>query len=126
MLKKKFFGFVSGNWRKPRDPCGRVRQGLMVASEDFLTIQQLADSGERAWRLNPVETARRLGIEELGFKATDVFRFESYRLDYGSGLNRAQVKAQHGPCLFLIELYQPVRRGTTGIWAVESVTLVNE
>ncbi|MCI1694532.1 hypothetical protein [Aneurinibacillus aneurinilyticus] len=126
MLKKKLFRFGAGNWRKPRDPCGGVRQGHVSVSEDFLAIQQLADRGAKPWRLNPVETARKVGIEELGFDVADVFRFESYRLDYDSGLNRAQVKAQHGSCLFLIELYQPVRRGTTGIWAVESVTLLNE
>ncbi|MED0675538.1 hypothetical protein ABEV55_02095 [Aneurinibacillus thermoaerophilus] len=115
-----------GRRQQQQDPCMGVKQGQVSISEDFLMIQQLADNGENPWRLNPVQTARQIGIEKLGFAPTDVFRFQRYDMDYSLGLNYALVQAQHGPCLFLIELCQPVRQGSTGIWAVERVAIVND
>jgi hypothetical protein len=112
--------------RRQQGTCDEVKQGHAAVPEDFLAIQQFVDNGGNPWRLNPVETARRVGVANLGFSPADIFHFESYYVDYDSGLNHALVRAQHGPCQFLIELYQPVRQGSPGIWAVESVTLVDQ
>lgn len=108
--------------RKWREACAEIKTGHVAVPEDFLSIQQFVDRGGNPWRLNPVETARRVGVAHLGFTINDTFTFQSYYVDFGSGLNHALVRATHGPCHFVIDLYQPVRQGRTGIWAVQWVT----
>lgn len=111
-------------YRRQQSSCNEVKQGHVAVPENFLMIQQFVDKGGNPWRLNPVETAERVGIAHLGFSPGDKFVFRSYYVDYGSGLNHALVDAQHGICKFLVELYQPVRQGGSGIWAVQRVTLL--
>lgn len=89
-------------------------------------IQQFVDKGGNPWRLNPVETAQRVGIANLGFKPGDTFVLRGYYMDFGSGLNHALVDAQHGICRFVMDLRQPVNQGPSGIWAVSWVTLLNQ
>ncbi|WP_047150440.1 hypothetical protein [Aneurinibacillus tyrosinisolvens] len=110
------------NWRQP---CSEVKQGHVAVPEDFISIQQYVDLGGNPWRLNPVETARMVGTANLGFSPRDIFTLRGYYVDYDSGLNHALVDSVHAPCRFLIELYQPVRQGPRGIWAVERVTRLN-
>lgn len=113
--------------RGRQSPCDGVKQGHVAVPEDFLLIQQFVDKGGNPWRLNPVETAERVGIANLGFRPGDTFILRGYYMDYGSGLNHALVDArQGGICRFLMDLRQPVKQGPAGIWAVERVTLLNE
>jgi hypothetical protein len=103
--------------------CNEVEQGhVAIPGEDFLQVQAFVDRGGNPWRLDPVETAKVVGTTNLGFSAADRFVFFQSYVDFASGLNHALVHAYHGPCRFLIELYQPVRQGKDGIWAVERVT----
>jgi hypothetical protein len=108
------------SWRQ--NPCRQVHTGHVAVPEDFIAIQRFVDMGGNPWRHDPVETARRVGIAHLGFTSNYVFRFQQYYRDYDSGLNHALVQATNGPCLFLVELYQPVKQGRDGIWAVLHVT----
>ncbi|WP_245590499.1 hypothetical protein [Aneurinibacillus terranovensis] len=112
-------------YRMWREQCEEVKQGHVAIEEDFLAIQEFVDKGGNPWRLDPVETARRVGVAKLGFYPNDTFTLSGYYISYDSGLNHALVHATHGICLFLIELRQPVRQGRRGIWAVERVTLLN-
>ncbi|MFT9849071.1 hypothetical protein [Aneurinibacillus sp. REN35] len=123
MTIKRLLGLLTGTGKRKQAEgfSGDVGRTYGAVEEDFLMIQYAVDHGDNPWRLHPVETARRIGIERLGFGVEDVFRFESQYLDYDSGLHRASIKAQHGGAFFLVELYQPVRQGATGIWAVAGV-----
>ncbi|WP_236693029.1 hypothetical protein [Aneurinibacillus tyrosinisolvens] len=109
-------------FRQWREMCREIKTGHVAVPEDFISIQEFVDHGGNPWRLNPVETARRVGIAHLGFSPNDTFTFQGYYYDYDSGLNHALVRATHGPCRFVIDLYQPVKQGPGGIWAVETVT----
>jgi hypothetical protein len=105
-------------------PCDDVKQGYVAdPAEDFIMIQNYVDRGGNPWRLNPLETAKRVGIEVLGFNAGDTFKFRSYFYEWESGLWHALVWAKHGPCLFQVELLQPVKQGRGGVWAVHRVIL---
>jgi hypothetical protein len=109
-----------------QDICNEIEQGhVAIPGEDFIRIQNFVDRGGNPWRLDPVETARIVGTTNLGFRPEDRFEFFQYYVDFASGLNHALVHAYHGPCRFLIELYQPVKQGRDGIWAVQRVTLLN-
>lgn len=104
-------------------PCTEVKTGhVALPGEDFIKIQDYVDRGGNPWRLDPVETAEVVGTAKLGFSPGDTFVLFKTYVDYDSDLNHALVHAHHGPCRYLIELYQPVKQGRNGIWAVERVT----
>ncbi|MCL6548320.1 MAG: hypothetical protein K6T30_05365 [Alicyclobacillus sp.] len=104
----------------PEVVTGRVE----IPGEDYARIQMAADMGINRWRLDPVQTARMVGSQNLGLRPEDVYQFIEQYIDPGSGLQHAVVRVIHGPCTYLVELYQPERQGPTGIWVVESVTPV--
>jgi hypothetical protein len=107
--------------------CDDVKQGhVAVPGEDFIKVQNFVDQGGNPWRLDPVATARKVGIAVLGFKEEDTFTFRMYFYEWDSGLWHALVWAKHGPCLFQVELMQPVKQGREGIWAVQRVILMEE
>lgn len=107
--------------------CDDVKQGhVAVPGEDFIRIQHYVDRGGNPWRLNPVETTKVVGTANLGFRASDRFTLRSHFMEYESGLWHSLVWAEHGPCLFQVELYQPVKQGRKGIWAVTRVVLMDQ
>lgn len=87
--------------------------------------QYAVDGGSSLWRLDPVETAQVEGVTRLGFRRTDPFLLQGVFEDRLSGRAHAWVKALHGDSLYLLELCQPRRRGTDGIWTVERVHEMN-
>lgn len=105
--------------------CPEVQIGRVeIQGEDYQKIQQAADQGRNLWRLSPVRTAQIVGSEHLGLRPNDPYTFvEQYR-EAGSGLMHAVVRVQHGPCTFLVELYQPEAQGAKGIWVAQTVTPV--
>lgn len=105
----------------PRSRCGPRIGYVALAGEDFEKVQAFVDRGGNPWRLNPVETARVVGSAKLGFDRTDRFWLRGTYIDAGSGLHHALVWATHRTCVYLIELYQPMKQGKVGIWAVERV-----
>lgn len=103
--------------------CPEIVTGdVELPDEDYFQIQRTVDAGKNSWRLSPIRTAQEIGTKHLGFRVTDSYTFvEQYR-DIDSGLPHAVISVQHRTCNYLIELYQPVKQGKTGIWVVESVT----
>lgn len=95
---------------------------MALAGENFIRVQNYVDRGGNPWRLDPVQTARTVGAAKLGFSRTDPFWLRGSYVEADSGLFHALVWARHQTCVFLIELYQPVKQGRGGIWAVERVT----
>ncbi|MBX5436932.1 MAG: hypothetical protein IRZ33_06915 [Alicyclobacillaceae bacterium] len=102
----------------PEVVTGRVE----IPGEDYERIQRAADRGVNRWRLDPVQTARVVGSTHLGLRPDDTYEFVEQYIDAGSGLQQAVVRVQHGPCSYLVELYQPERQGPSGIWVVQTVT----
>lgn len=103
--------------------CPEVLTGSVeIPGENYARIQAAVDKGENLWRLSPLRTAQMIGSAHLGLRMNDVYTLvEQYR-DPGSGLPHAVVRVQHLSCTYLVELYQPQRRGQGGIWVVQSVT----
>lgn len=102
--------------------CPEVTQGsVAIPGEDFIYIQDFVNRGGNPWRLNPVETAKVVGTSKLGLNPADIFVLFSKYVDFGSGLHHAVIHVHHGPCRFLMDLYQPVKQGPGGIWAVQTV-----
>ncbi|MCL6445440.1 MAG: hypothetical protein K6T83_18615 [Alicyclobacillus sp.] len=103
--------------------CPEVSTGYVeLPNEDYSRIQAAVDRGQCLWRLSPVRTAQVVGSEALGLRPTDSYTLVEQYIDRGSGLPHAVVRVQHRNCTFLVELYQPERRGPRGIWVVQSVT----
>jgi hypothetical protein len=105
----------------PRSRCGPRIGHVALAGEDFIRVQNYVDKGGNPWRLDPVQTARVVGAAKLGFDWNDRFWLRGKYVDADSGLWHALVWGTHKTCVYLIELYQPVRQGEGGIWAVERV-----
>lgn len=104
----------------PEVVTGRVE----IPNENYERIQAAADRGKNLWRLSPVRTAQEVGTVHLGLRPNDVYTFVQQYVDTGSGLNHAVVRVTHKSCTYLVELYQPIRRGPKGIWIVTEVTEV--
>ncbi|WP_436664384.1 hypothetical protein ACOALA_10285 [Alicyclobacillus acidoterrestris] len=105
--------------------CPEVILGsVSIPTEDYGKIQSAADQGRNLWRLSPIRTAQIVGSEHLGLSPTDVYTMVEQFIEPGSGLPHAVVRVKHGPCTFLVELYQPEKRGPKGIWIVDSVLTV--
>lgn len=103
--------------------CPEVQTGnVIIPGEDYGRIQAAADTGQNLWRLSPVRTAQVVGSEHLGLRPTDSYTFVEQYYDRGSGLQHAVVRVRHSACTFLVELMQPMKQGTGGIWVVQSVT----
>ncbi len=87
---------------------------LTYAPVYFDDIQKDVDKGNDAWRTDPKKVASNFVANELGFsKALD-----SITVTDSQGIKYARVKFTDGSTIKL-DLYQPSRRGTDGIWAVE-------
>jgi hypothetical protein len=101
----------------PEVVTGRVED----PAEDYIRIQQAVDRGRNLWRLDPVRTAQVVG-KLFGLEETDRYTLVQRYYDPGSGLQQATVRVEHGPCKYLLDLYQPVKQGPKGIWVLQSIT----
>lgn len=98
---------------------------VYVDPERQAWLQGRVDASQDAWRLAPLEVARREG-RMAGFLLSDTFRVVGIEDAPASpetppGAKAAVVMASHGGRDFEILLVQPVRQGPRGIWAVESI-----
>jgi hypothetical protein len=100
-------------WVGPLDAGDTGLQPAQVAAANQL--QRTVDEGDQPWRMDPLAVARADGVA-LGLSASDTFEL----LEVGAGV--AKVRAQHASARYIIDLAQPARLGSTGIWVVVKVT----
>lgn len=98
---------------------------LGAVENDFTeleTIQESVDGGSQPWRLDPLHVAMSDGVA-LGFdQDNDDFTLVSkIEIGEGSGTGEAEVEVVHGETTYIIQLIQPVKQGSEGIWAINSV-----
>ncbi|WP_245630172.1 hypothetical protein [Alicyclobacillus acidiphilus] len=102
--------------------CTDVTTGYVeIPNEDYIRIQQTVDRGRNLWRLDPIRTAQVVG-RLFGLYETDRYTLVQKYTERGSGLRHATVRVEHGPCSFLLDLYQPVDQGPKGIWVLQNIT----
>ena len=82
-------------------------------------LQQLADEGKLAFRLDPLETVRTDAPPTYGLSANDNYSLGNR--DDNSGRAEVKVKPDAGGN-YLIKLIQPVSKGGKGIWAIEEIS----
>lgn len=85
-----------------------------------MRIQQAVDQGQKRWRLNPVRTAQVVG-KLFGLEDSDQYELTQIYISSGSGLHHATVRVKHGPCKYVLDLYQPIRQGSDGIWILQRI-----
>lgn len=89
---------------------------------DLERQQTSVDNGSQPWRLDPLTVA----ITEspnYGFAtANDTFSLtEKIEMGVASGTGEAYVAAIHNGVTYEIQLFQPVKQDTQGIWAINSI-----
>lgn len=96
-----------------------------VDPRSALTVQTEVDGGRQPWRLDPVEVAR----STLAMEGVDTSRARFSQTDQpdepGSGCHRAVVRATLAETVYEVELLQPARQGTTGIWMATGLRRAN-
>jgi len=100
-------------WVGPLDAGDTGPHPTQVAAANQL--QRSVDEGDQPWRLDPLAVARADGVA-MGLSANDTFEL----LEVGASV--AKVRAQHASERYIIDLAQPARLGSTGIWVVLKVT----
>jgi LysM repeat protein len=80
--------------------------------------QSLVDSGKDVWRLDPIKIAKRELSGKSGISENDDFRIISE--DRLAGQITIEINQKDGDA-FLAELVQPIRKGSGGIWMIESL-----
>ncbi len=80
-------------------------------------LQKAVDGGRYPFRLSPEETARSDAPPVFGITLTDTFTVRAKDENQGT----ATVVISHEGKNYLIKLNQPVTRGKTGLWAIESI-----
>ncbi|QSO48823.1 hypothetical protein [Alicyclobacillus mengziensis] len=98
-----------------------VTGSVEIPGEDYILIQETVDRGRNLWRLDPARTAQVVG-KLFGLEETDKYTLIQRYYDPGSGLQHATVRVKHGSCTYILELYQPVKQGSKGIWVLQSIT----
>lgn len=91
--------------------------------EQMQQIQAFVDQGQQSWRLDPLAVAQIEGAI-FGFdKNNDAFSLIS-KIDMGqlSGTGEAVVEIVHKGITYRMFLMQPVKSGTQGIWAINTVS----
>lgn len=79
-------------------------------------MQQLADSGNEAWRLDPLSAAKYQSLE-YGFATDDVFS-----LSQTNGHNTPTITAHHHSETYLLAMVQPDVKGDKGIWLISTIS----
>lgn len=85
--------------------------------EKAASLQQEADAGKNLFRLSAADTAKSDAPTAYALAATDTFA--QIKIDEAAGT--AQVTATHGDKSYVVNLIQPVTKGSKGIWAIESI-----
>lgn len=80
-------------------------------------LQKAVDGGRYPFRLSPEETARSDAPPVFGITVADTFTVRAKDENQGT----ATIVASHEGKNYLIKLNQPVTRGKTGLWAIESI-----
>lgn len=102
---------------------GKVKLGPVAVDFKKAREQQTsADNGHQPWRLDPVRVAMEDG-RLLGFDAGgDTFKLAANSPEgTGPGTGEAAVEVLHNHKAYVIELFQPVKRGSAGVWTITSV-----
>ncbi len=97
-------------------PLGSDAASDLVDTASAQTVQHAVDAGDQPWRLDPVEVAR-ADTAAFGFSPADPMQLIDREI--GS----AHVRAQHAGNTYDIQLIQPARLGSSGVWVVTSVQL---
>ncbi|GEM_PF-605612 len=89
-------------------------------SNELEKEQQEADQGKRAWRLDPLATARKEGpLHRLYVNGE--YNLISQKTGEYSGTGEATVFHTFGGATYEVELIQPVKTGAGGIWVINSI-----
>lgn len=97
-------------------PKGNV-VSFILDSTKATELQKAVDDGRYPFRLSPEETARSDAPPVFGIQVTDTFTVRAKDENQGT----ATVVISHEGKNYLIKLNQPVTRGKTGLWAIESI-----
>lgn len=89
-------------------------------SSFFQELQSKVDQGDQTWRLDPVQVAKNNG-DQYGFIKTDEFKLENKQLTQDGNNKLAFVVASHNGEDYIIQLVQPVKLGSNGIWAIQKI-----
>jgi hypothetical protein len=100
-----------------------VRLGPVYVSKSRQgRLRQQAESGEKEFLYDPVETARKEG-GALGFLPSDDYKLVSKQdKGGGSGTGEAYVEVRHGDRYYTVQLIQPFGTGEKSIWLINSVS----
>lgn len=102
--------------------CPEVTTGYVeVAGEDYIQIQTAVDQGRNLWRLDPIRTAQVVG-KLFGLEGIDRYTLIQRYYERASDLHHATVRVKHGSCNYVLDLYQPVKQGSRGIWVLQDIT----
>jgi hypothetical protein len=95
-------------------------QVTAASQEQLAQWQKAADNGSEDWRLDPLSAAKQQSLS-YGFEAEDALSLVST-----TGQDSSVVSAQHGNQQYSIIMYQPGLKGSQGVWAIQSISLVQE
>jgi len=81
-------------------------------------IQAQVDSGQNIWYLDPVSVSKNQVPNTYGITKDDKYTLKTKNTATGTAI----VEVIHDTKVYQVNLTQPVRKGDSGIWAVESVS----
>ena len=85
-----------------------------ITPSNSTQIQDNVDQGNQPWRTDPLQVAEADG-GDYGFTLSDQYNF------LGTTDSVAKVRVGHQGKNYIIELTQPEKKGSNGIWAIEKV-----
>jgi hypothetical protein len=87
----------------------------------LLEVQNEVDGGRQPWRLDPIQVARAT-LDGAGLDSSRArFSQSEQPAEPSTGRHRATVRAITGEAAYDVELLQPVRQDTTGIWVATAL-----
>jgi LysM repeat protein len=93
--------------------------GFSIDLDIARDFQELVDSGKEVWRLDPLEVVKRELIGDRGISEDDDSRIVSE--DRLAGQVTIEIFTQGGSSKYIVELVQPIRKGSGGIWMIKSL-----
>jgi len=85
-------------------------------------FQEEVNKGLNSWRLNPLLVAKTDSLQH-GFKETDEFILMSKEMSENANTNIVYVEARHRQKVYNIQLIQPVKIGSGGIWIINNIAV---
>jgi cytoskeletal protein RodZ len=85
-----------------------------ITSSNSTQIQDNVNSGNQPWRTDPLQVAEADG-GDYGFTLSDQYDF------LGTTDSVAKVRVGHQGKNYIIELTQPEKKGSSGIWAIKKI-----